>query len=240
MKDTPYKVFFKSECVHVFFVLDRWIAAPLEEIERAINNRDLQLYRNVTPSNVLPEHDVVYLEACDVNVAYGYEDDKRFLYLKTENNIQEHNVILDSEDFVNLKKEDFYQYYFLLSDISRLERENPEYLDPVSGAINRTHEQNSEERRADIAKFDAIATGKIKNGGECPVMEEKNKDWRREWGFLDYVLGLIEQGLSREDIAKVLIERGFSQAIVGAVTSTDAAQVTESALRARARALIGK
>lgn len=246
MSDKLYQVFYTKDFIDLWTLLDRWKGIPDFELERILGAKYMQPillpYEDVTPDNFSWDNDKQYLIPLHGGIYIEYQTLKSGILRQVHYN---NGVAIEMSDPAFHDAFDYWtpcKIFFLKKDIENLEKENPEYLSPDNAKpypISPTV-QDTSSMRAEIEKLkDKVARQEkelvaLHDAGVTPTPVDT---WRNDWGFLDYVIRLIENGMSREDIAKDLSKAGFSNAIIGATTSKDLPEVKDNALRERARQL---
>ncbi|MBO4313637.1 MAG: AlpA family phage regulatory protein [Desulfovibrio sp.] len=125
-----------AECLSIWAVIRRWPHAPLYEIERLINDADglpplLQPYEIEIPSCGKPDAETMYLHpmrrgALRIVHVHEHRDEVRDARGRPVASDSD-EVILDEDGDPML--DDY--LWFLLGDVLRLERENPDYLKEI-------------------------------------------------------------------------------------------------------------
>lgn len=96
------------------------------------------------------------------------------------------------------------RYFFLNHDIDKIEKEHPEYIGKFPN-----------KSRKGLSRNDDI---------------EQQNDFRKDYGFIDHILAMAENGKTREEIAAYLVKLKFPRTVVGALTAKEWAIVGDKAL----------
>ncbi len=93
-----------------------------------------------------------------------------------------------------------------------------------------------QEKKAIMANIKALEARLAQKADEIAA-QCKADAWRSDWGFVDYIIGLIEASKSKMEVANILIARKVPMPVVKAITSDDTAQ--EASQKQYSRAVIG-
>lgn len=266
MNERCFTIHAMTDCIELWRLYYRWRAIPIIELERIINNGSLPLYENIMPEYVYRNSDKIYLKKFvwqgRIVITEKFDEIGLSHCKIIEEYFPQDRVIDEYWESDPYDEDRPPRFFFLLSDVERIEQARPEHIDPNLATVDAITPAVPEidTLRAENEKLKATIASLEKELAARPERPDGGKAaWRKEWGFLDYVITMIESGMSRDGVAKKLNEQNrakpivdavttqhiqeamgmnISNVIVGAVTSPDMALVCESSLRQRARVLL--
>ena len=223
MSDKQLKVCKKSDFLTLWELLNRWKAIPKKVFERLINDKILPIYENLTKHNVYRESNKLYLERFEPqnNIfisPFNGEGERKFCMIN--NTIPTNLGVFILEKAMNLDKIELEderhtinnpdyipRFFFLLSDVKKLEQQNPEYIDPKKAKPSKKPAKPTiAELQAELEKANATIAEKEATIAELREQIEKSfpidniNSFLKAFPLIGIVANYHKQGLNNAEI----------------------------------------